>query len=45
MSNQTQSLTQRKRLDLGKEYVKSDLQRNNLLVRQPQAIKISTKNN
>ena len=43
MSNQTQFPTQEKREDLGKKYIKRHLQKNNLLCRQPQVLKSSTK--
>ena len=43
MFNQTQFTTQEKREDLGKKYIKRHLQKNNLLCRQPQVLKSSTK--
>ena len=43
MSNQTQFPTQEKREDLGKKNIKRHLQKNNLLCRQPQVLKSSTK--
>ena len=45
MSNQIQSPTQEKKVNLGRKYVKRHHQQNNLIVRQPQFLKISTKNN
>ena len=45
MFNQTQFITQEKRVDLGKKYVKRHFQQNNLLGRQPLFLKINAKNN
>ena len=45
MSNQSQSPTLEKRVVWKEKSVKSYLQQNNLLDRQPQVLKIGTKNN